>query len=255
MVYFVCRSEYEPPHGRRIIEYPDATDLADWFRAHWITREELIAIEPQIASEPDFDPWDWQDQIHDLREKAFGGGFYGLCELLVSMLDRSPPESLAEVESFVASFGGNYSEGTIALVDGAIQAHTDDDEIDIAWYLFDDRFVNQFPERASFLLHKQLDLPEESDSESWTPSIATKTIAAGDQATYAASFLARMEQLLRTSKGAAAFPHVSPILALGYAVSERAKVQTTWRGFYLRADTQTGLKKEYEPSKTGMGET
>lgn len=188
MVYFVCRSEYESPHGRRIIEYPDAANLVDWFRAHWITREDLIAVEPGIASEPEFDPWDWQDQIYDLRVKAFGGGFYGLCEFLTPMLDRSPPESLADVEDFVASFGGNYSEGTITMIDGAIQAITDDDEIDIAWYLFDDRFVNQFPERVLFLLNRQLELPEQSDRESWIPSIATKTIADGDKATFCCFF-------------------------------------------------------------------
>lgn len=33
---------------------------------------------------------------------------------------------------------------------------------------------------------------------------------------------------------------------------ERAKVQTTWRGFYLRTDTQSGLKNEYTPSAAGI---
>jgi hypothetical protein len=34
--------------------------------------------------------------------------------------------------------------------------------------------------------------------------------------------------------------------------SERAKIQTTWRGFYLRADTQPGFKDEYSPSDSGI---
>jgi hypothetical protein len=167
MVYFVCRSEYEAPHGRRIREFPDAANLTDWFRAHWVTRE---------------------DHIYDLLAQAFGGGIYGLSELFTPMLDRSPPESLADVENFVASFKGSYSEGTIAMIDGAIRADTNDDEIEIAWYLFDDSFVSRFPERISFLLNRQLELPEESNSEGWIPSIATKTIADGDETTFCCFF-------------------------------------------------------------------
>ena len=34
--------------------------------------------------------------------------------------------------------------------------------------------------------------------------------------------------------------------------SERAKIQTTWRGFYLRADTQPGFEHEYDPSESGI---
>ncbi len=176
MVYFVCRSEYERPHGRRIVEYPNAVDLVDWFRKHWMTRDQLIAHEPRIAQAPGFDPWDCQDEIHALREEALGGGFYGLCELFTPMLDRAPPESLEDVADFVASFGGRYSEGRIEMIETSIQAHTNDDEIDVGWYLFDSDFSKRFPERTSFLLHKPFELPTEFDPSGWTPSVPTKLI-------------------------------------------------------------------------------
>jgi hypothetical protein len=33
---------------------------------------------------------------------------------------------------------------------------------------------------------------------------------------------------------------------------EKAKIEKTWRGFYLRADTQPGMASETEPTETGI---
>jgi len=190
MVYFICRSEYESPHGRRIIEFPDAPNLVDWFKKQWITRKELTKINPKIPRFK-FDPWDWQNEIQELRADAFGGSFYGFCDLFAPMFGRPAPRNLSDIEDFIDSFKGNYSEGSIEMIDGAIQASTNDDEIEIAWYLFDDTFVEQFPERTAFLLHKQLNVSELTNTKSWIPPVQTKVIADGDQATFCCFFSAQ----------------------------------------------------------------
>jgi hypothetical protein len=33
---------------------------------------------------------------------------------------------------------------------------------------------------------------------------------------------------------------------------ERGRIQNTWRGFYLRGDTQAGFRNEYDPSEAGL---
>jgi hypothetical protein len=184
MVYFVCRSEYERPHGRRIVEFPEASTLLEWFQRYWLTSEELERFEPRIAQAPEFDAWDWQDQIHALREDAFGGSFYALGSFLIPMLERQAPTSIAEVQEFIESFGGSYSEGTIEFQDGAIQAVTDDDEIDIAWYLFDSDFAEKHPERVSFLIRREFELPDQYDQHGWHPQVPCQQLGHGNGGTY-----------------------------------------------------------------------
>jgi hypothetical protein len=135
MVYLVLRSEYQAPYGRKILEFPDSPDLVSWLRTHWITRQDLIAINPEIAKEPEFDASDWQDEIRTLRKAIMGDTPNGLSEFFVRMVDHPLPENLDDVRKFIDSFEGDYGEGRIELNGTAIQAHTDDDEIDLAWYL------------------------------------------------------------------------------------------------------------------------
>ena len=191
MVYFISRSEYERPHGRRIVEFPECENLLAWFQKHWVTKVHLTALEPPIHQGANFDPWDWQDQIQLILPELFSGNPSGLSAFLIAMIDRPRPESLSDVVDFIASFGGCYGEGSIEMVETAIQAHTDDDEIDICWYLFDSEFSKRFPERTAFLLHKQIELPQEFEPTGWFPPVKAKSLGTGNQATYCCFFSAQ----------------------------------------------------------------
>lgn len=206
MVYFVCRSEYERPHGRRIVEYSDVGTLLEWFQRYWLTREELERFEPRITQAPEFDAWDWQDQIHALREDAFGGSFYALGSFLIPMLERQAPTSIAEVHEFIESFGGRYSEGTIEFQEGAIQAVTDDDEIDIAWYLFDSDFAEKHPERVSFLIRPDFELPDHYAQHGWHPQVPCRQLGRGNGDTYCCFFSAQHGQTITEIEGCYRLP-------------------------------------------------
>ncbi len=169
MVYLVLRSEYQEPHGRKILEFPDAPDLVAWLRTHWITRQDPIAINPAIAQEQDFDPMDWQDEIHLLRPSLLEGAPNGLTEFFVRMVDWPRPGNMADVQKFIASFEGSYGEGHIEISGTAIQANTDNDEIDLAWYLFDQTYADQNPGSITFLLHKPFELPAAFGTNGWLP--------------------------------------------------------------------------------------
>ncbi len=176
MVHFILRSEDELPHGRRIVE-DRSNDLVEWFQRHWLTRDTLVSTNPDRYIPENFDPLDWTDELCQLRSHVFGGSFYGLSEFFIKMLDRRCPVDLQEVRDFISSFDGRYSEGGISMVESAIQANTDDDEIDISWYLFDTDFDEAYPERTLFLRRSEVTLPTGTGDGVWTPVTQVKSIS------------------------------------------------------------------------------
>ncbi|MES2469486.1 MAG: hypothetical protein V4675_19435 [Verrucomicrobiota bacterium] len=184
MVYLVLRSEYQEPHGRKILEFPDAPDLVAWLRTYWVTRQDLITINPAIAREQDFDPRDWQDEIHTLRKSILGGAPNGFTTFFVRMVDHPRPENMDDVRKFIASFDREYGEGSIEINGTAIQAHTNNDEIDLAWYLFDQAYADQNPGRTSFILHKPFELPATSGTNGWRPPVDVHTLGSGKGTTF-----------------------------------------------------------------------
>jgi len=212
MVYLIIRSQYQSPHGRQVVEFPDE-DLVAWFKGIWITRKELLLHGCDDAFDAAFDPWECQEQIFEARAEEFGGGFYGLCDFLIPMLDRSPPQSMAEVAEFIASFGAEYSEGDIELVDSAIQAITNDDEIEIAWYLFDSAFAERFPARTAFLLPAEIELPEDSGETGCIPATPVNVIESADHATYCCFFSSQDGETISDMEGCYRLPVRLPQLS------------------------------------------
>jgi uncharacterized protein (TIGR02996 family) len=52
-----------------------------------------------------------------------------------------------------------YSEGPILTSPHLITVQTDDDELMVAYYIFDDHYIAEYPARAPFLLHEGWQLP------------------------------------------------------------------------------------------------
>jgi hypothetical protein len=67
-------------------------------------------------------------------------------------------------------------EGEIKYKPHALQVLTDDDEIELAYYFFDDHFLKQNPGKADYLLHEDWRLPTTSDEGSYAPSARTKKL-------------------------------------------------------------------------------
>jgi hypothetical protein len=234
MVYLVLRSEYQEPYGRKILEFQDSPDLVSWLRAHWLTRQDLIAINPEIAKEPRFDPYDWQDEIHTLRKAVIGDTPSGLSELFVRMVDQPPPEDMDAVRKFIDLFEGDYGEGGIELNGSSIQAYTNDDEIDMAWYLFDQAFADQFPGRTRFLLHKPLELPETFGGAAWKASMEIREIGKGEGATFCCFFSSLDGSTLLEIDGCFSLPARLPELGTWLAAQQigfkkgKFGVETDW---------------------------
>ena len=152
-VYFVLRSEYEAPLGHRVVEFCDESVL-DWVQNHWPNKELIKAIRRG------------DDEVPDRRMNEIFGfdvcGFYSVWEAMAAW-GKTPPSTEEELAKFFRRI--DYGEGELIAIDHAIQAYSDDDEIEICWYLFDRHFAQQFPERIAFLLQDDWRLPEEFSAE------------------------------------------------------------------------------------------
>lgn len=152
-VYLVSRSEYEMPLGHRVDVF-DSPDLLTWFQENWASEslEEILARKGG-------------DETGHQGSSAF-------CDVFGDMQENKPPRSWKALKTFLADC---YTEGSIQFTEHAIQSITDDDEIDKAWYLFDEEFAKSNPQRASYLLHDgwKLDL---AVADVGSPPPAVKTV-------------------------------------------------------------------------------
>lgn len=138
-VYLVSRSEYEVPRGHRVTVY-DCPDLLTWFQDHWASAK----LGKVVAGEG----------------LAVDGGHTGrsaFSEVFLEMKEKQPPRNGSQLKTFLA---GCPTEGAILFSEHAIQGVTDNDEIDEAWYLFDEEFANANPGRVRYLLHDELWMDE-----------------------------------------------------------------------------------------------
>jgi uncharacterized protein (TIGR02996 family) len=159
-VYFVYRSHYEGPTGKYIKRFKDASVL-DWFRRHWRPVADPLAVNKQV-------------------EKMLGCSVYGLGSLFEAIGERAfkPPKNTEELEEYLRVH--LYVEGEILFTPHAIQVLTDDDELQLAYYFFDDHFLAEHVDRAAYLLHGDWRLPNGAGVGGFEPAVATRELASAD---------------------------------------------------------------------------
>ena len=176
-VYFVYRSHYEGPSGKHV-RVLDGDSVLGWFQSAW---ERAKAA----------------DDIGEWLKAELGCDVYGLASIFETARDESlpPPKTDRKLKSYLEEH--LYVEGEILFDPHAIQVFTDDDEIELAYFLFDDHYLRDNPGRAAYLLHEGRELPTTSGNNSYQPSISSKEIRPtghGSGATYLA-FLAFSDSL------------------------------------------------------------
>jgi hypothetical protein len=163
-VYFVLRSHYEGPAGKYVRRFDDASVL-DWFRAHWGDGSGRAAAGTHVY------------------------GFDSLFEA-IGEYNIPPPASSAALGAQLDEH--LYVEGELLYTPHAVQVLTDDDELELAYYVFDDAYLEHNPSKAAFLLHEGVDLPPSHHETGGTVAARTEAIApaGGDPGTVYAAFLA-----------------------------------------------------------------
>lgn len=201
MVYFVLRSQYHAPLGHQLVTFKDNC-LLTWFQNHWIgERDGPWRSCPDL---PDILPArpiaEWEEEEFDLimdqfESSIFGIQVYGFWAMWGAMKTLSTaPQSYEELCTFLSTIG--YPEGELSIQNHALEAITNDDEIEIAWYLFDDRFLAQHPERVRFLLTEDWQLPTSATQQGHLlPSPLSRSLASTPEGEEGATYCALLSAM------------------------------------------------------------
>jgi hypothetical protein len=142
-IWFVYRSHYEGPLSKRVRSL-SASSILEWFRAK---------IETARGSE---------EPSKVVREEL-GGYVYGFDTIFEAAREhRLPiPQSTAALGELLHEH--LYVEGkpdNIRLDDHTLRVRTDDDEVDLAYFFFDDTAAREYSDRVAYLLQEDPRLPD-----------------------------------------------------------------------------------------------
>lgn len=173
-VYFALRTHYDYPTGKYLRYFPECESVLAWFQRYWQGRN----------SEDDTVPgYDYE---------ILGCNLYGFNSLFEAIAEHNlaPPKTMRQLSALLNEH--LYVEGEILISANAIQVLTDDDELELAYYFFDDHYLAKEPEKAAYLLLDDWELPTntEPSSAGKIPALPTsvKTLPAkekGSGAVYA----------------------------------------------------------------------
>ncbi|MCU0658391.1 MAG: hypothetical protein MUF64_24960 [Polyangiaceae bacterium] len=155
---FVYRSHYAGLLSKRVVRLPDP-DLLSWFQRIW--------KEVKNGEDPD-----------DIVENELKDEVYGFSSLFRAIKEHklAAPRSLKKLRELLQEHV--YVEGEILLDDHGLRAFTDDDEVQLAYFFFDDQAD---PSRVAYLLHEEFPLPSQAarTSSFSSPVAATPLPPAG----------------------------------------------------------------------------
>jgi uncharacterized protein (TIGR02996 family) len=165
-VHFVYRSLYDGPTGLHRRRFDDAT-VVDWFANRW----EGIA--------------DHDNAARRARE-ILGTGVYSFGRLFTEIAEQALPaprtihavvDSLEEARLYI---------NEVRTSPGVIQIATDDDEIELAYYFFDDRYLAKHSDRAAYLLREDWRMPADVGAGGFKPAERTTRVGKvrGEGVTY-----------------------------------------------------------------------
>jgi uncharacterized protein (TIGR02996 family) len=165
-VHFVSRSHYDGPTGLHHRRFDDAT-VVDWFRNRW----------EGINS----------DERADRRgQQLLGTRVYSFWKLFTGIEDQAlpPPRTMRALAESLEEAGLYINE--IRTSPGLLQVFTDDDEIELAYYFFDDSYLAKHGARAAYLLHGDWKMPPDVGAGGFKPAERTQRVGKGkgDGTTY-----------------------------------------------------------------------
>jgi len=155
-VYFVYRSHYEGPSCKHVLCL-DADSVLGWFQGVWERAKQA-------------------DDASEWVKREIGANVYGFASIFEAARDESlpPPSSERKLKSYLEEH--LYVEGEIKFKPDALQVLTDDDEIELAYYIFDDHYLQEHPGKATYLLHEDWKLPTSCGDKPGKPRVVNKPV-------------------------------------------------------------------------------
>lgn len=154
-VYFVYRSHYYTPTLNRVVTFAQASVL-EWFQQHWSL---------STATERD-----------DKLVRILGGDVYGFDSVFEAILTHHLPAPSSEAKLHKILKEHLYVEGELKCKAHCIQVLTDDDELQMAYYFFDDHYLAEHSEQAALLLRTDWQMPTAATAGDFKPATACKKL-------------------------------------------------------------------------------
>ncbi len=165
-VHFVYRTPYDQPFGKYYRRF-DHGDILSWF-------QDLLQ---QISDSAD------EDAAMDTVIDFLGANVYGFWMIAERIFEEekklTPPRDFEQMVEFIRRHV--YVNEVRFEAPHLLQVLTDDDELDLAWYAFDDQFAARQPQRTAYLLFDDFPLPANAlDGEGvFAPLPEVRTFEAG----------------------------------------------------------------------------
>lgn len=142
-IYLVYRSHYKGPLSKSITVLPAETIL-EWFQWAWTAAKNA-------------------DDPRDFIDDHLGVYLYGFSSLFEAAKEEDLPVPQSTEELLDALQKHLYVEGGpeyIRLDEHTLRVRTDDDEVELAYYFFDQAYASAHPDRVAYLLHDDPRLPD-----------------------------------------------------------------------------------------------
>lgn len=173
-IWFVYRTHYEGPLSKRIRRLAAPSILA-WFQAK--IEEARTSLTPR-----------------DVGVAELGGPVQGLRSFFEAAHTHSlhtPKTTTALRKLLVEHLSIESPEENIQLDAHSVRIRTDDEQVGLAYYFFDDEVVRRSPDRVAYLLLDEPRLPEDvsAGGGSFSPPVEVSALAptgSGEGATYVA---------------------------------------------------------------------
>ena len=127
----------------------------------------------------------------EVYEKDLDGDVYGLGTIFEATKENSL-KAARDIEHLNKLLKKHlYVEGEFRLDEHSLRVLTDDDEVALAYYFFDDETANANPDRVAWLLHQDPQLPDGEADGPYTPPFKFEEIlpkGEGEGTTYACFF-------------------------------------------------------------------
>ena len=151
--YVVHRCHYNNPSEKSLRKFEGDDTVLDWFRSRWVVLRD--------ASE--------ENSAYDQLLEEFGFNIYGLASLFEAANENNiaAPESDEQLAGYLDEY--LYVEGEVKYKPHLLQAITDDDEFEQAYYFFDDIYLKKNSGKVAFLMHDDWKLPTEFGKGKFQP--------------------------------------------------------------------------------------
>lgn len=156
MITFVYRSHVHGALSKRVRRLP-ASSIVTWFAERMVQ----AANDPVLGSE---DTLGQESAFIEALWTELGGSVYGLASIFTAAKERrfEPPCDMAGLRTLLREH--LYVEGgpeNIQVDEHSVRVLTDDDEVELAYFFFDDEALARAPHHLAWLVHEEPSLPTE----------------------------------------------------------------------------------------------